>query len=147
MAVSDCSEIELEKIAVQFAQELKPGDRVLLEGAMGAGKTTFARSLLSALGVIQPPEGSPSFAIAHEYHSPRGGIVHIDFYRIRHEAEIDDAGIPAYYWERELIVISEWLSSWPEFENQVLGSGRAWRVSIGFCLESPLGRNVDISLL
>ena len=57
---------------------LAQGSRVLLEGPMGAGKTTFARALLRALGVRQPPEGSPTFAIAHEYDSPRGGVVHYD---------------------------------------------------------------------
>lgn len=107
---------------------------------MGAGKTTFARYLLSALGVTQPPEGSPSFAIAHEYQSPRGGVVHIDFYRIRNEAEIEEAGIPAFYWERSSLVISEWLSSWPEFEKQVMKSGRGWKVALSW------GEGTDLSL-
>ena len=127
-----CSELDLENWTRTFAQELKPGDRVLLEGPMGAGKTTLTRFLLQALGVVQPPEGSPTFAIAHEYDSPRGGVVHIDYYRIRSETEIDEAGIPSYYWERNLIVISEWLSSWPEFENQVLSSGRIWKIKLSF---------------
>src|SRR4051812_11473567 len=102
---SGFSETELAQIATELTHQLQPGDRVLLEGPMGVGKTTFARSLLMSLGVHQPPEGSPTFAIAHEYDSPRCGVVHIDFYRLRSEDEIDDAGIPAYYWERELIVI------------------------------------------
>lgn len=99
---------------------------------MGAGKTTFARELLNALGVRQPPEGSPSFAIAHEYDSPKGNVVHIDYYRLKSEAEIEDAGIPAYYWERQAIVISEWLSSWSDFSAAVLKTGRCWRVDLAF---------------
>jgi tRNA threonylcarbamoyl adenosine modification protein YjeE len=114
---------------------------------MGVGKTTFVRSLLKGLGVIQPPEGSPSFAIAHEYQAPIGGIVHIDFYRLRSELEIDEAGIPAYYWERNLIVISEWLSNWQEFHQQVLGSGRAFEITLAFQEDHPMHRKVKIQSL
>ena len=103
---------------------------------MGVGKTTFSRALLLGLGVVQPPEGSPTFAIAHEYESPKGGVVHIDFYRIRAEEEIDEAGIPSYFWERNLIVLSEWIASWPEFEARVLKSGRIWRVNLSFADDS-----------
>jgi tRNA threonylcarbamoyl adenosine modification protein YjeE len=98
---------------------------------MGAGKTTFARALLAGLGVVQPPEGSPSFAIAHEYASPRGSVVHIDFYRLKHESEIEEAGIDAYFWERpDGIVISEWVSLFPRFEAAVKKSQKVWRVKI-----------------
>ena len=92
---------------------------------MGSGKSTFARALLESLGASRPAEGSPSFAIAHEYETPRGETVHVDFYRIRSEREIAEAGIPAYYWERDAIVISEWLSNWPKFESAVLERLRA----------------------
>lgn len=111
---------------------------------MGVGKTTFARALLHALGVEQPPEGSPTFAIAHEYDSPHGGVIHIDYYRLKSESEIDDAGIPSYYWERDLIVISEWLSSWPELEQKVIQSGRTWQVRLSF--SDSVTRNVEIVL-
>jgi tRNA threonylcarbamoyl adenosine modification protein YjeE len=113
---------------------------------MGVGKTTFTRSLLSALSVNQPPEGSPTFAIAHEYDSPLGGVVHIDFYRLKSELEIDEAGIPAYYWERQLVVISEWLSAWPKFESKVLKSGRIWKVQLDFA-EGTDQRSIRIQLI
>lgn len=100
---------------------------------MGAGKTTFARALLKALGVTQPPEGSPTFAIAHEYDSPRGRVAHLDLYRIRSAEEIEEAGLHTYFWERRMIVIAEWISNWPEFESDVARSAkRVWRVDLGF---------------
>jgi tRNA threonylcarbamoyl adenosine modification protein YjeE len=119
---------------------------------MGAGKTTFARALLAGLGVHQPPEGSPTFAIAHEYTSPKGGVVHIDYYRLKSETEIDEAGLPAYYWERKLIVISEWLSSWPDFETQIISSaregekqvGEIWRVELQFDPQNKALRQVSL---
>jgi tRNA threonylcarbamoyl adenosine modification protein YjeE len=125
---------------------------------MGAGKSTFARALIEKLGVVQPPEGSPTFAIAHEYRSKhsgsRGGreVVHIDFYRLKSEDEIEDAGIPAYFWERDGVVICEWLSMWPNFEASVLDAGATpegtvnWRVSIALG-ESPELREVKIEKL
>lgn len=131
----------------EFAQELQAGDRVLLEGPMGVGKTTLTRGLLSALQIVQPPEGSPTFAIAHEYQSPRGGVVHIDYYRLKSEEEIDDAGIPSYYWERNLIVISEWLSSWPDFESKVIQSGRTWRIDLSFHENDLTRRDLRITRL
>jgi tRNA threonylcarbamoyladenosine biosynthesis protein TsaE len=143
-AASRCSEQDSALLANQLGREIKPGDRVLLEGPMGVGKTTFARALLSSLGVEQPPEGSPTFAIAHEYLSPSGGVVHIDYYRIRSQEEIDEAGIPSYYWERNLIVISEWLSSWPEFEKDVIRTGRTWRVNLSFEPGESTFRKIEI---
>lgn len=142
-AASGYSESELSQLGLDLARELVPGDRILLEGPLGAGKTTFARSLLLGLGVIQPPEGSPTFAIAHEYESEKGGVVHIDFYRLKSEAEIEEAGISAYYWERKLIVIAEWLSLWPEYQELVIRSGRTWRVSLSF-EENELRRKVSV---
>jgi len=123
-------------IARELAQKILPKDRILLEGAMGVGKSTFARALLSALGVQQTPEGSPTFAIAHEYCAPRGGLVHIDFYRLHSEEEIEEAGISSYFWERELIVICEWISSWPDFERAVMKSidsrFNVWQIHLAF---------------
>jgi tRNA threonylcarbamoyl adenosine modification protein YjeE len=144
---SGCSELILGTLARELAGVLKPGDRVLLEGPMGAGKSTFARAVIEALGVRQPAEGSPTFAIAHEYSGTRAEVVHIDFYRIRSEDEIDEAGIPAYFWERHPIVLAEWTSSWPEFAATVKKGeeGRAvWLVNLAFSEGEPERRDVEI---
>jgi tRNA threonylcarbamoyl adenosine modification protein YjeE len=141
--VRDCSEASLIQIAEELAKSLKGGHRVLLEGKLGAGKSTFARAILQALHVRQPPEGSPTFAIAHEYDCDHGPIVHIDFYRLKSELEIDEAGIPAYFWERPTITLCEWLSNTPAFEKAVLQSGQCWRVNLEFSADPSL-RDVHI---
>ena len=114
---------------------------------MGVGKTTFARALLLGLQVVQPPEGSPSFAIAHEYISSAAEIIHIDFYRLRSEFEIEDAGLHSYFWERPHgIVITEWISSWPDFRTQVLKSGRTFQVNLDFGEHPETERSLQITL-
>jgi tRNA threonylcarbamoyladenosine biosynthesis protein TsaE len=98
--------------------------------------------------VNQPPEGSPTFAIAHEYHfmakAGRGDVAHIDLYRVESEDELDQAGIPAYFWERKLIAITEWLSRFPEFEARVAQGGPTWKVELGFS-EDAERRAVTVS--
>lgn len=114
---------------------------------MGSGKSAFARRLLSALGAGRTPEGSPSFAIAHEYVLTTGGeAIHIDFYRLAAESEIEDAGIPSYFWERDAIVVTEWLSLWPAFERAVFAesTGAVWEVRLAFVADAPEVRAVTI---
>jgi tRNA threonylcarbamoyl adenosine modification protein YjeE len=133
-SAQDCAEPQVVRIAEELALVLKAGDRIFLEGEIGAGKTTFARALLKARGVIQPPEGSPSFAIAHEYQSPLGDVIHIDFYRLKSELEIESAGVGSYFWERpESLIICEWISMFPDFAEAVrktADSNRVWKVEI-----------------
>lgn len=99
---------------------------------MGAGKSTFARAVLEGLKIEQPAEGSPTFSIANEYSSAQGDLIHIDFYRMEHESELENRGILSYYWEREAIVLSEWLSNWPQLRASILKTGRCFEVQIAF---------------
>jgi N-acetylmuramate 1-kinase len=142
-----CSEEQLTELARELAARLGAGDRVLLEGPLGAGKSTFARALLRALGVTQPPEGSPTFAIAHEYAARNGlEVVHLDLYRLKSEAELEHAGVHAYFWERpQAVVIAEWASSWPTLVQSLDQAGkRAWKVELGFVPGSDLSRSVTV---
>ena len=69
----------------------------LLEGEMGAGKTTLIRELCAQLGV-QDNVHSPTFSLVHEYATATGGpIYHFDFYRIAHEEEALDLDCTAYF--------------------------------------------------
>jgi len=83
---------ETRAVAKELAEELKIGDVVLLEGDLGAGKTTFIQGLAEGLGV---PEdyyvSSPTFALINEYPG-RLTLYHIDLYRLEPE-EVEDLGL------------------------------------------------------
>lgn len=78
-------------------------------GEMGAGKTTFIKSLCTGLGV-HGPVTSPTFSIVNEYPGPPGNkIYHFDFYRLKHEREAVEIGLEEY------LESSQWcLLEWPE---------------------------------
>jgi tRNA threonylcarbamoyl adenosine modification protein YjeE len=95
----------VEKAAQQLAPLLRARDLILLQGELGAGKTTFARALLQALG-IQEDVPSPTFTLLQIYETPHFPVYHFDFYRIKNETELEELG-----WEEAPangLVIAEW---------------------------------------
>jgi len=79
-----------------------------LHGPLGAGKTTFARHLLRALGV-QGRIKSPTYAVVEPYALPGLAISHFDFYRFGDAREWDDAGFREIFAAPGLK-----LAEWPE---------------------------------
>ncbi|MBV9947901.1 MAG: tRNA (adenosine(37)-N6)-threonylcarbamoyltransferase complex ATPase subunit type 1 TsaE, partial [Myxococcales bacterium] len=69
-------------LGASIARVLRPGDLVLLEGDLGAGKTFLVRAVARALGVREVVT-SPTFTLVQEYTSARGTLVHADLYRLR----------------------------------------------------------------
>lgn len=81
-------------LATLLAPRLAQGASVLIElrGTLGAGKTTFTRHLLRALGVPGRIK-SPSYAVVEPHEAPSGlNIWHFDFYRFADPREWEDAG-------------------------------------------------------
>jgi len=76
-----------------LALALRPGDLVLLNGDLGAGKTALARAAIRAL--LNDPDHtvpSPSFALVQPYAGNGLTILHVDLYRLRSADEIDELG-------------------------------------------------------
>jgi tRNA threonylcarbamoyladenosine biosynthesis protein TsaE len=96
----------------QLAAELAPGAVVALSGELGAGKTHFVRGLAEGWGATEPAT-SPTFALLHEYETPRGKICHLDLYRARDSEEIWSAVHDELDSSGGLLVI-EWPDRCPE---------------------------------
>ena len=94
-------------LAERLAPALAPGDLVVLEGDLGAGKTFFSRALCRALGVPPSiPVTSPTFTIVHEYDG-RLPIRHADLYRLHGPEELGPLGLREQRADGALLLI-EW---------------------------------------
>lgn len=87
------SEADTAHRACQLARRLAPGDTVLLAGPVGAGKTHFARSLITS--ILRTPEDipSPTFTLVQTYETTRGPLWHCDLYRLSSPAEVEELGL------------------------------------------------------
>jgi tRNA threonylcarbamoyladenosine biosynthesis protein TsaE len=72
---------DMRRLGRAIGEVAQAGDRFLLEGPFGAGKTTFVQGLAQGLGVTTPV-GSPSFVIETQYASGRLVLYHVDLYRL-----------------------------------------------------------------
>jgi tRNA threonylcarbamoyladenosine biosynthesis protein TsaE len=93
-------------LAARLAALARPGDALLLEGPLGAGKSSFCRAFLRATAgdpALEVP--SPTFTLVQSYDLPRGPAFHFDLWRLDGPAGLDELG-----WEeaREGIVLVEW---------------------------------------
>ncbi|MBO9533490.1 MAG: tRNA (adenosine(37)-N6)-threonylcarbamoyltransferase complex ATPase subunit type 1 TsaE [Solirubrobacteraceae bacterium] len=125
-------------LATAFAAELNVGDLVLLEGDLGAGKTTFARALCQALGV-DGPVTSPTFGVAHRYDARIGRIAHLDLHRLGELGAFDRDLVDDELDDADLGLV-EWPSGAPGLEDRA-----TWRVQLGHA--SPSERTVRIESL
>jgi len=87
---------------------------IALQGPLGAGKTTFARHLLRALGIGGRIK-SPTFALLEHYERPGLQAAHLDFYRFSDPREWLDAGLRDVFAEPGLK-----LAEWPEKAGSLL---------------------------
>ncbi|MBA3300564.1 MAG: tRNA (adenosine(37)-N6)-threonylcarbamoyltransferase complex ATPase subunit type 1 TsaE [Thermoleophilaceae bacterium] len=94
---------ETEAHAARFAAELSPGEVVLVEGELGAGKTTWVRGAARALG-YGGPVTSPTFTIGQLYAGGPVEIAHLDLYRL----EAVEPWLLEDYLTPERIAFVEW---------------------------------------
>jgi tRNA threonylcarbamoyl adenosine modification protein YjeE len=99
-----------------FAQNLSrctmTGDVIVLQGNIGAGKTTFARALIEEVASPACVPRSPTFPLIQEYKTPSGRLLHCDFYRLQQKEE-DTLG---FNFEEALdrdIILIEWVDRLP----------------------------------
>ncbi len=124
------SAAQTEVAGAQLAAELHPGDVVLVSGDLGAGKTTFVRGALRALGVSTLIT-SPTFVVGVLHEGRTGPVAHLDLYRLGGLSD-EDPGLLDPYFGPEIISFIEW----PErAEDDSLSAERAIRFRIALAHE------------
>ena len=97
---------ETQKIASEFANKLKPGDILTLDGDLGAGKTAFTGGLAKGIG-INGYVTSPTFTIVNEYRNGTMPLFHFDVYRLESMDDLYDIGWEDYISQGGICVV-EW---------------------------------------
>jgi len=98
---------ELQEVAEAIIKLTTQNKIFLLDGEMGAGKTTLAGVICKAMGVEDEPS-SPTFSIVNTYYSPQyGEINHFDFYRLKDEEEAMESGLEEQLYSGNICFL-EW---------------------------------------
>ncbi len=93
----------------QLAAGLLPPLVILLYGALGAGKTTLAKGLISGLaGVSEGDVTSPTFTLLHTFHN-HWPVIHVDLFRVDGQRDLASLGLEDLFSEPAVILIE-----WPE---------------------------------
>ncbi|MEM7596487.1 MAG: tRNA (adenosine(37)-N6)-threonylcarbamoyltransferase complex ATPase subunit type 1 TsaE [Pseudomonadota bacterium] len=106
LKVHSTSPEHTRKIATSLAPCLGPGDTLLLEGPIGAGKSHFARATILSL-LAEPEEiPSPTYTLVQTYHTVQAEIWHADLYRLANPQDCEELGLWAAF--DDAICLVEW---------------------------------------
>ena len=109
-------EAATQSVAISIANHLTTPMLVTLSGDIGAGKTTFIRALIQAMGVTSTIR-SPTFSLVESYDIEGRDIHHFDLYRIQDEEELEYLGFRDFFTDKALCCIE-----WPEHAGNGLTS-------------------------
>ena len=128
---------ETIQLGKKFAQGLHPKSIVLLQGPLGAGKTSFVQGIAEGL-CIEEDITSPTFSLSHHYNSGTIPLVHMDLYRLEESSIAQEffAHEHEEAIENQSIIVIEW----PELIKPVLNN--FWSIKISYAIN--VGRNYKI---
>ena len=106
------SAAETRALGEKLAERLQPGDVLLLEGDLGAGKSELTRGIAKRLGVAETVT-SPSFTILNVYESGRCPLYHFDWYRLESSEELYELGMDEFL-SGDGIAVVEWPGRCPD---------------------------------
>jgi len=109
---------ETIELGRKLAAQLSPPKIVLLQGDLGAGKTTMIKGIAQAFEAAEQEEvTSPTFTLVHEYRGPEVTVYHIDLYRIETEKELATLAIDDLIDDRSVVLI-EWGEKFERFRRE-----------------------------
>jgi tRNA threonylcarbamoyladenosine biosynthesis protein TsaE len=106
-------ELATRSLGIHLGNSLPAGSVILLQGDLGAGKTTLVQGIGEGLGISDPVD-SPTFTLINEYPDGRVPLYHLDLYRLT-GAEVEALYLETY-WNGEMalgIVAIEWAERLP----------------------------------
>ncbi|MFC6181054.1 tRNA (adenosine(37)-N6)-threonylcarbamoyltransferase complex ATPase subunit type 1 TsaE [Lactiplantibacillus daowaiensis] len=112
-AMTVTSPAQTMALGARLGALVQPGDLILLDGDLGAGKTTFTKGLAKRLG-IDANVKSPTFTLVREYHQGRLPLYHMDVYRLE-DGGAEDLGLDEYFDGDGVSVVE-----WSEFISELL---------------------------
>lgn len=133
------TEADTAALGARLAAGAQPGDCILLEGPIGAGKSHLARAFIRARLGREEDVPSPTFTLVQVYEGEGAEIWHADLYRLTHPDEVWELGLDEAF--QKAICLVEWpdrlgahlpegalrlrLEAWGEGRRAVITGGRA----------------------
>lgn len=100
------SDADTQTLGASLANALRSGTIIYLFGTLGAGKTTFVRGFLRAIGFSGKVK-SPTYTIVEPYETDKFEVFHFDLYRLNHSEELLQIGIETYF-DGNAVCLIEW---------------------------------------
>ena len=128
---------ETLNLGEKLSQKLNPQSIVLLQGPIGAGKTSFVQGIAKGLSISEDIT-SPTFALSHHYDSGKIPLIHLDLYRLENISSAKEV----FFSEEEEALQSKAILvvEWPELIEPLLEN--FWKIKISYA--NNRGRNYEI---
>ncbi len=121
----------------KLSQKLHPLSIVLIQGPIGAGKTSFVQGIAKGLSISEDIT-SPTFALSHHYNSGKIPLIHLDLYRLTNLASAKEV----FFSEEEEALQSQAILviEWPELIEPLIEN--FWKIEISYA--KNCGRHYEI---
>ena len=128
---------ETLNLGEKLSQKLNPKSIVLLQGPIGAGKTSFVKGIAKGLSIYEDIT-SPTFALSHHYNSGKIPLIHLDLYRLENVDMAKEVFLSEEEeaQENQAILVIEW----PELIQSLIEN--FWKIEISYA--KNYGRNYVI---
>lgn len=128
-------------LAGKIADKCIGGEVILLNGDLGAGKTTFTKGLAEALGITTVIK-SPTFTLMKKYTQGRLPLYHFDLYRVESEEEVYELGFDDYLENNDGICVIEW-NKFSGLNKNVININIAYNGETGRTFEVTFSADIE----